>query len=524
MRKMTKQEKIYFDALSKDRTESADVHDKPSERGYWKSVVDKYSEQAHFIYELLQNADDCKATQARFILRKDGLFFIHDGKDRFTISDPKTEKEDTKNKKLGHINSICSIGNSTKTEQTIGKFGVGFKSVFPFTQTPHIYDCNFQFTIKRFIVPSLLSDAERKIFEHIKTQEDETAFWFPFDHEKNENIGAITDIKKEDYYETWSNRQKVASEAYKDISDKLQSLIHPVLFLSNLKVISFDLDGSIGKYSKLILDHHNNYNFSAELFSLTLENNNRKDEQKIWIFSRTTGEDNHSYSVGFFLKNEKLAPASYPAFCFFSTRESTNLNFIIHAPFLLTDNRESIMAGKEWNNVLVQDLAKLAADSLLFFRDKKLIDDNIIDIIPYDESKFNNVNDKNKISFMPFYTSIKTKFKTEELLPAKEGIYVRKENAWRAEYLQLADLFSNEQLSELMGTPHSKWVFASESANTIRDEKKKVYDYFSQLPVETITTEKILTKITSEYIQKQNFPWLHKFYKYFGPFFFEVRK
>jgi hypothetical protein len=511
---MTEQEKIYFDSLSEDRTKSADVHDKPSERGYWKSVVDKYSEQAHFVYELLQNADDCKATKAQFILKKDGLFFIHDGKDRFTVSNPDNEKEDTKNRKLGHINSICSIGNSTKSEQTIGKFGVGFKSVFPFTKTPHIYDRDFQFTIKRFIVPSVLSDTERKIFETVKKQEDETVFWFPFDHEKTENINAVTDSKKEEYYETWNNRQRVASEAYADISNKLKSLVHPVLFLTHLKAVSFDLDGHIGKYSKQTLEHQENYNLSAELLSLAFESDNRKSAQKVLIFSRATKKDNHSYSVGFFLKDEKLAPVSYPAFCFFPTRETTNLNFMVHAPFLLTDNRESIMEGEEWNKTLVQKLAELAADSLLFLRDKKLIDDNIIDIIPYDESKFNNVADKNKISLMPFYTAIRAKFKTEELLPAGDGVYVRKENARRAEYSQLADLFPNEQLSELIGNAHSKWVFASESANTVRDDKKRAYDYVAQLPVETITTEKILKSIKGEYIKKQKISWLHEFYKY----------
>jgi|GEM_PF-338456 len=153
---MTEQETLWFDDLTKDRLDSATTLDKPSMRGVQRSVVDKYSDQAHFIYELLQNANDVKATSARFRLESDGLFFIHNGSVRFTVSDPQTEDADTNSGALGHLNSITSIANSNKTEVSIGKFGVGFKAVFQYTQTPHIYDPEIRFKIERFIVPHLL--------------------------------------------------------------------------------------------------------------------------------------------------------------------------------------------------------------------------------------------------------------------------------------------------------------------------------------------------------------------------------
>ena len=66
---MNANERVYFEALHKDRAESADMLEKPSMRGIKNSVVEKYSDQAHFIYELLQNADDANATTARFVLQ-----------------------------------------------------------------------------------------------------------------------------------------------------------------------------------------------------------------------------------------------------------------------------------------------------------------------------------------------------------------------------------------------------------------------------------------------------------------------
>ena len=156
-------EKIYFHKLTEDRAESANILEKPSMRGVQKSVVDKYSDQAHFIYELLQNADDAGATSARFELHQDKLIFAHDGVRKFSVTNPDTENEDSLKGTLGDINAITSIANSNKTEASIGKFGVGFKAVFQYTSTPMIFDDEIKFRIDRFIVPiELDNDYEKK--------------------------------------------------------------------------------------------------------------------------------------------------------------------------------------------------------------------------------------------------------------------------------------------------------------------------------------------------------------------------
>ena len=50
-----------FEALSRDREENADILEKASMRGVKNSVVEKYSDQAHFIYELIQNINQYDA-------------------------------------------------------------------------------------------------------------------------------------------------------------------------------------------------------------------------------------------------------------------------------------------------------------------------------------------------------------------------------------------------------------------------------------------------------------------------------
>ncbi len=220
---MTPQQQRWFDALTQDRTENANTLEKPSMRGVQRSVVDKYSDQAHFIYELLQNADDVKATSASFVLTQDGLVFTHNGETRFSLSDPATEEADSATGALGHVNAITSIANSNKTAASIGKFGVGFKAVFQYTKTPHIYDPDFRFKIERFIVPHALAT------DFAGRQAHETVFWFPFDHDK-----------------------KRPDECRSEIAEKLKSLIFPTLFLSKLESVSWKMDGETGGYSKQV--------------------------------------------------------------------------------------------------------------------------------------------------------------------------------------------------------------------------------------------------------------------------------
>lgn len=300
---MKKQEKVYFSALSKDRAESADMLEKPSMRGIKNSVVEKYSDQAHFIYELLQNADDAKATSARFILEPNRLIFIHNGTRHFSVSDPAREEEDSFSGDLGDINAITSIANSNKTEASIGKFGVGFKAVFQYTSTPHIYDPEFRFRIDRFIVPTPIDD------DFPGRRKNETLFVFPFDHsEKNEE------------------------EAYSDISDKLKNLSFPLLFLSKLKKIEFNIKNNSGLYRKIIKKTLIYDDTTAEHICLTQNSGGKLYEENLWLFSRVD-DCRRRYSVGFFMdSNGHLKPVNEPAFCFFPTKEVTGLNFCMR-PF-----------------------------------------------------------------------------------------------------------------------------------------------------------------------------------------------
>lgn len=510
---MTEQEKIYFEALKNDRIDSDRVLQKKSMRGVKNSVVEKYSDQAHFIYELLQNADDAGATEAKFELYGNRLVFKHNGSRHFSVSNPDTEEADTENGVLGDINAITSIANSNKTSAEIGKFGVGFKSVFQYTTTPKIYDPNFRFYIDRFIVPVQIED------DYEKRLPNETVFIFPFNHP-----------------------QKTAEIAYCDIEKKLKTLKYPILFLSNLKYVSLEFSDTLGLYGKNI-DENKSFKengITAELIKLTHNIGDDLIDQNLWLFSREyLISEKHSakYSVGYFIGDDgKLKPVNEQAFCFFPTKELTNLNFIVHAPFLLTDSREGIKAGEQHNKDMIKLLADLAADSLLLLKkigidsNNRLIDDNIFNILPYDEDEFNDEDDNDKISFKPFYTAIKNKFKTEELLPTIDG-YTSTENAYWASVTRLTEVFGNNQLAELSHNPEAKWVFTSLGReNTQRKNENSPVSSFIDNITKMWLDESALLKgrytgnylygglkrifdgLDKSFIESQPKDWLYEFY------------
>ena len=118
-----------------------------------------YSERTHFIFELIQNAEDAGATELAFELFPDRLELRHDGR-------PFTEAD---------VRGLCGVGQSRKSGDltSIGQFGIGFKSVYAYTRSPHIYSGDEHFRIENYVRPHATAPRPG----------DGTLFVFPFDHD-----------------------------------------------------------------------------------------------------------------------------------------------------------------------------------------------------------------------------------------------------------------------------------------------------------------------------------------------------
>src|SRR5258707_1178616 len=91
-----------------------------AERWLRRSAVEKYAEPTHFIFELLQNADDQEAERVQFRLFSHRVEFRHWG-DQFKQED---------------VERITRLGDSGKPSHKIGRYGIGFKSVFAEARNP----------------------------------------------------------------------------------------------------------------------------------------------------------------------------------------------------------------------------------------------------------------------------------------------------------------------------------------------------------------------------------------------------
>ncbi len=131
-----------------------------------------YSERTHFIFELIQNAEDAGATALAFELFSDRLELRHDGR-------PFTEAD---------VRGVCGVGQSGKSADLtkIGQFGIGFKSVYAYTRTPHIYSGDEHFRIENYVRPYATDPLPRPAAG--------TVFVFPFDHDDVPAAVAVREI------------------------------------------------------------------------------------------------------------------------------------------------------------------------------------------------------------------------------------------------------------------------------------------------------------------------------------------
>lgn len=501
MAKLTQTQKRLFEELHNSRSEDFKTFNKKSYRGVWSSIIDKYPESAHFVYELLQNADDAEATEVYITLKRDVMLFKHNGTKHFDIT-----KEDAK--KVGDINSITGIGDSSKvdTQNKIGKFGVGFKAVFQYTDTPEIYDDYFKFKIENYIVPTLLTQ------DHPDRKEGETLFVFPF---------------------------KDGNKSYQEIVRRLEKLQNPILFLRNLQRIVLRTERKKGiidneiVYTKEILD-----SIEYEDDNVTLEHYRLQESGKvseIILFSENvsiTDEDGndtkHLINVGFYYDPQKKAlitDTTQNIFCFFPTKETFKTCFVSHAPFLLTDNRQNLKPSENLNKDLVRLLAELAAKALIYLRDYKikdgnlLINENITEIIPsYTTDYWSSLDE---LFEQPIQDAFEEILNSERLLLSRNGKYLSVNEAYIGSPRELVDLLNKKQLMSLRKDFYEdedvdgpfdirnidflKW----ELAQNISKQKNDVYDNISEY-----SSEDFANDIDANFMGQQELKWVTKMYTF----------
>ncbi len=398
------------------------------EEGIERLLTELYPDNAHFIYELLQNAEDAKATEVRFLLKEDGVEFEHNGSRLFTLED---------------VKSITSIGDSTKKDDptNIGKFGVGFKAVFAYTKTPEITSDQYHFRIRDLVVPDTAGLSPYTLGEK------ETRFSFPFDNPQKPPGNACTEIEK--------NLRQLDEST--------------LLFLNNIRKIEYLLpDSTLGFLERKetdgnrieILVQHPEDSESTSIFFLRFEKTvDVKDE-----YGRPKS---CRIAVAFGLEEAqeqkwKIKSLDEGRVCIYfpAEKETSNLRFHLHAPFASTVARDSVRDCPA-NDELRDHLANLVAESMTVICDEKLLTTAFLAVLP---------NDKDNLSslYLPIQEQLVEAFQNQKLVPMKQGGHAVADRIFRGA-AQLSALISDNDLAIIEEDSPPLWIANPQQRNQRED-------------------------------------------------------
>jgi len=434
-----------------------------------------YTDRTHFIFELLQNAEDAGASKVLFQLVEDRLEVLHDGR----LFDEKD------------VRGICGVGEGTKTEDLtqIGKFGIGFKSVYAYTTTPEIHSGDESFRVENYVRPYAVQ--QQDIGDSWTT-----LFAFPFNKEDVE-----------------------PAIACREISTRLCKLsARTLLFLRKIKEIEYRLPNGIGG---VYLRDETKRGGAREV--TVIGQNNGEDESESWlIFERpvdvpSPGEDcprQVPVEIGFRLQeNEReqreqvVRTKDSPLVVFFPTEKETRFGFLIQGPYKTTPARDNIPKEDDWNATLVRETACLMADVLPRLKDLGLLGVSLLEALPIRMEDFPPGS-----MFLPIATSVRESLAGKELLPADDGSFVSARNAKLARGADLRKLLDHEQLRKLFQSEATvKWLAGS----ITQDRTPELRTYLlNELEVEEITPDSFARRITQSFLSIQVDEWLLEFYGY----------
>jgi hypothetical protein len=345
------------------------------EAGIRGSTVDKYADPAHFVFELLQNAEDQEATHVRFRLEADRLVFTHNG-DAFTRDD---------------VVSITGIGNSDKPAQAnkIGRFGIGFKSVFAVSNRPEVYTClsgkPFAFAIEDLVVPVPL-----ELVHDIPASE--TRFVFPLKEGDRDNI-----------------RQT--------IRERLSTLgAHTLLFLNHIEAVDWESDLASGSYTCDRSDSS-----IRVLRNLPAGGEGVQRRSRYLLYSRDVNIQDAdrplTVRIAFRFNDQgQVVPEDQGTklFVYFETEERTGLRFLVHGPFLLTDNRANTKQKNRKNAALTAECTRLLLDALHDLKERSLLGATALAALPNDDDNLPEFSQSIR-------EAVVAAVKEHALIPAEDG-------------------------------------------------------------------------------------------------------
>ncbi len=428
----------------------------------------RYTNRTHFIFEILQNAEDANASRILFKLFGDRLEVRHNGH-------PFDETD---------VKGICGVGEGTKADDLtkIGKFGIGFKSVYVYTTAPEVHSGDENFRIDHYVRPQ--SIPPRNV-EYPWT----TLFVLVFNQE---NITAET--------------------ASQEIGKRLHELgTRTILFLRNIETIEYQSPKEQGVYNRRVLDTQDAMRKIAVYFG------NEKRENWI-IFERKVltpdSSNNVRVEIAYNLETNSADGISQitrtdvsPLCVYFPTERDTRLGFLMQGPYRTTLARDNIPSDDEWNQRLISETAELVVTSLEHLKNMDLLTISLLETLPIRESDFAGDS-----LFFPIFKRVSQALESDAFLPTNDNTYISVKNAVLSDSEGIVRLLDSDQLRSLFGAPHLiKWVSSDISERRTPD----LWRYLrSEHSIPEVDPEMFARRLSESFLSEQTDEWVIKFYKF----------
>jgi len=421
-----------------------------------------YSERTHFIFELIQNAEDAGATELAFELFEDRLELRHDGR-------PFTEAD---------VRGVCGVGQSDKARDkagdltAIGKFGIGFKSVYAYTRTPRIYSGSEAFRIENFVRPYAVNPPAEPLTG--------TLFVFPFDHDT-----------------------VPAEVATREIAAALGALQPRILlFLRNIERLRTGGPGAADSVvERSVTDG------PGTSGRVTVSRDGRRERWLTWQ-RPVEGHPGQRVEVAFRLEGERVAAVgASPLTAFFPTEKETFLGFLIQGPYRTTPARDNIPGDDPSNQALVRQTAALLIDVLPELRDQGLLTADALQVLPLEEARFPAGS-----MFRPLFDAAGDALTAEALIPMTGGGYGVAVDLLLPGSPEVLGLLDPGQLGVLCGADRPVWF--ADAAISERSTPALWRYLRDEIGVDEITPEAVVTRLTEEFLEEQNDPWITRFYRF----------
>lgn len=435
-----------------------------------------YDDRTHFIFELLQNAEDAigrrgdwrGSRKVAFTLSPNSLTLSHFGK-------PFDEAD---------VRSVCDIAESTKNESSIGRFGLGFKSVYTVTDLPEIHSGEEDFAIESYVFPRRMARSARGA--------DETQIVLPL---KPEDASAAQDI----------------TAGFRHLGPGA------LLFLRQIDEINWDVEGGASGF--YLRNSPEALGDNVHRITLIGQETGKPDVDQNWlVFHRdvysASQEKVGRVEAAFSLFALKDAPDRWsiqpvpvsPLVVFFPTVVPTNLGFLVQGPYRTTPSRDNVPRGEPWNQHLVKETSSLLLDAMRWMRDNAMLNTSALRCLPLNREKF-----PDGAMFAPIFETVRRALFNEPLLPRFDGGFVAASQAKLARTQELRELFRSEQIEALFGTKGSTWL----TGEITSDKQPEIRTYLMQeLSVAEVTPATLVPRLTKAFLEAQSDDWVRRLYEF----------